>query len=204
MTLFRSATAALLLLAGAAQAAIVSADIEVTIERGRGPDMVFASPGEDAAGPVDLGAGDAQFELNPDLEGFVEIDLTPTGGLRIRPSGGIELFEDRLRITISDIVFDAPDEVTGASLGALGSGFSACFCTGVPSSAIVEPFAAASFTPSGASFVIDAGTTILRGTGGTILARIETAAIAAVPVPASLPLMLAGLGGLALARRRRG
>lgn len=190
-----------LFLATQSSAAVVSADFGETLDLpsiGSGA-RVFVHNG------AALGAG-AELTGSHDItnpsgwRGYVDVDLSATGLLTLSR----DLVEsagdyDYALITISNIVFSSLQAITGVttlSENLLDPSFP---FTGSP---------LVTFTSNSVSFLFDTtaggnAADFRFNDGGVATYQINTSDVAAVPLPASLPLLSAALGGIAVLRRRR-
>jgi len=110
---------------------------------------------------------------------------------------------------LNDSLFNVGNDAINAALSALGSSMSivkkALFDVDYnPTTIGVDPLTAGVLSMvHGAPSRVSGGTQILFGTGGQPFFAFETVGISVVPVPASLPLLVGGLGMIGLALRRR-
>ena len=184
---------------GLASAAFVSADFQVDLDL---PDIssgarVLQSLGQSVAGAPDVSAADEI--ANPSFwGGAASIDLDAAGLLTLTGDHEGSTFADYdLAIfSISNIVFDAGETITGVSIlteGLLDPNFGPVFSPLI------------SFTANSVTLTFD---TTGSGNnadfefvdGGTSTYSIQTSAI---PVPAALPLMAGALGALGVMAHRR-
>lgn len=108
----------------------------------------------------------------------------------------------------SDGSFDTGNDVINAALAALGSSMSIVkdiFDSGFNTTTLgVDPLTAGVLgMQHAAPSRVAGGTAILFGTGREAFFAYETVKTSVVPVPASLPLLVGGLGVIGLAMRRR-
>ncbi|MEI6317031.1 MAG: VPLPA-CTERM sorting domain-containing protein [Pseudomonadota bacterium] len=108
----------------------------------------------------------------------------------------------------NDSSFDVGNNAINAALAALGSSMSivkALFDAGFnPTTIGVDPLTAGVLSMvHAAPSRVSGGTQILFGTGAEPFFAYETVGTSVVPVPASLPLLVGGLGMIGLALRRR-
>jgi hypothetical protein len=109
---------------------------------------------------------------------------------------------------LNDSLFNVGNDAINAALSALGSSMSivkALFDAGFnPTTIGVDPLTAGVLSMvHAAPSRVSGGTQILFGTGAEPFFAYETVGTSVVPVPASLPLLVGGLGMIGLALRRR-
>lgn len=190
---------ALIAAPGLASAGFVSADFQVMLDLpvSSSGARVLEALNQPVAGSPDVSAADEI--ANPSYwKGAVSVNLT--GGGLLTLTGDQEGFGfadyDLVVVTISNIVFDAGESITGVSTlseGILDPGFGPVFSPGI------------SFTANSVTITFD--TTGSGGDadfqlldGGMSSYQVDTSA---VPVPAALPLKAGAVGVMALVARRR-
>ncbi len=216
--LFATASVAATLLCGAAAFAVpIGADFRVSLDL---PDLggeprILEALDEDVAGVVDL--SDENEVSNPSgWSGHVDVGLDETGIVTVTgqtPDGFGDY--DVAIIDISNIEFSGEEEITGfiagQSEGLLLTSFGGDLLA--PALSFTEDSVRIAFDTSGAGEVsdfefADGGEStfqIITESGETLTAATtaQVGTVTAVPVPASLPLVLAGMAALGLVSRRR-
>lgn len=214
--LFVTASIAATLVCGTAAFAVpISADFRVSLNL---PDLsgqprVLESLDEAVTGSVDL--SDADEISNPSgWSGHVDVDLDTSGIVTVtgRTPDGFGDYDQAI-IDIANIQFDGSETITGfiagQADGLLGSTFSSVVVE--PTLSYTEDSVRIAFDTSGSGEVSDfefaeggqSTFRILTQADQTATVVTQPVTVTPVPVPASLPLVLAGLAALGLVSRRR-
>ncbi|MGF1502640.1 MAG: VPLPA-CTERM sorting domain-containing protein [Paracoccaceae bacterium] len=136
---------------------------------------------------ITVGAG-PELVIPGVLNSSFSFDLTPTGLLTLTIDlGGNDIVGAQTNWTVENVVFDTPATITGFS-----------FVSGDQANVAGSSFSDTGFVVNVEDFATN-GVPLRTFTFQATITDAEPTT--AIPLPASLPLLLAGLGGLAVMRR---